>query len=382
MIALVVFLGAAATAAPYVPGEDLKVGFVYVGPIGDFGWTYAHHAGRLDVEALPFASTVYVESVSEGEEGPVIDDLIGTHGCQIIFTTSFGFMDGTLASALRHPDVIFGHASGFKRAPNMMTYMADFYQVYYLNGIIAGALTKTNKIGYVGAFPIPEVKRHLNAWAMGAQAANPDVEVDVRWLYSWFDPGAAGEATEALIAEGCDVFAFTEDSPSVVQIAAQNELISFGHYGSQMYTFAPDYVVSGQAIDWGKIYVDFVTKVYEGTYTAENLENVDYWWLMTQDAVFPEASPGAPINPLYIDELEAYMVEDTPFGTVSAYDLHNIRLAQFTDPGVTFDPFQGPIYDRNGNLQVPEGYWYSVDSLITMAWAYENVVGPWPDEPE
>jgi len=381
VLGVLVLCGVTAFAAPYVPGEPLKVGFIYVGPIGDFGWTYAHNEGRLDVEALDFATTVIVEAVAEGEEGPVIDDLIATHGCQVIFTTSFGFMDGTLAAALRHPDVIFGHASGFKRAPNMMTYMADFYQVYYLNGIVAGALTETNKIGYVGAFPIPEVKRHLNAWAMGAKAANPDVEVDVRWLYSWFDPGAAGEATNALIAEGCDIFAFTEDSPTVVQIAGQNEMLSFGHYGSQMYTFAPDYVVSGQAIDWGKIYVDFLTKVYEGTYTAENLEHVDYWWLMTQEAVFPEAAPGVPINPLYVDALKAYMVEDTPFGTISAYDLHNIRLAQFSDPGVTFDPFQGPIYDRKGTLQVPDGYWYSVDSLITMAWAFENVIGPWPDEP-
>jgi len=382
LVALVVAAGVAVAAEEYVPGTPMKVGFIYVGPVGDFGWTYAHDVARKAVEALPWAETVYVESVAEGEEGPVIDDLVVQLGCDIVITTSFGFMDGTLAAALRHPDVIMAHASGFKRAPNMMTYMADFYQVYYLNGIVAGALTETNKIGYVGAFPIPEVKRHLNAWAMGAKAANPDVEVHVRWIEAWFSPGAAAEATEALIADGCDVFAFTEDSPTVVQVAAQNELISFGHYGSQMYTFAPDYVVSGQAIDWGKIYIDFLTKVYEGDYTAHNIENVDYWWLMTQGAVFPEASPGVAINPLYIDALKAYMIDDPVFGEISAYDLHNLRLAQFSDPGVTFDPFQGPIYDRQGNLQVEEGYWLSVDSLITIEWAFENVVGPWPGEPE
>jgi len=382
LVALVVAAGVAVAAEEYVPGTPMKVGFIYVGPVGDFGWTYAHDVARKAVEALPWAETVYVESVAEGEEGPVIDDLVVQLGCDIVITTSFGFMDGTLAAALRHPDVIMAHASGFKRAPNMMTYMADFYQVYYLNGIVAGALTETNKIGYVGAFPIPEVKRHLNAWAMGAKAANPDVEVHVRWIEAWFSPGAAAEATEALIADGCDVFAFTEDSPTVVQVAAQNELVSFGHYGSQMYTFAPDYVVSGQAIDWGKIYIDFLTKVYEGDYTAHNIENVDYWWLMTQGAVFPEASPGVAINPLYIDALKAYMIDDPVFGEISAYDLHNLRLAQFSDPGVTFDPFQGPIYDRQGNLQVEEGYWLSVDSLITIEWAFENVVGPWPGEPE
>jgi simple sugar transport system substrate-binding protein len=380
-LALLLVAGVATVADEYVPGTPMKVGFIYVGPIGDYGWSYAHNEARLDVEALPWATTVYVESVAEGQEAPVIDDLIDTEDVDVIFTTSFGFMDGTLASALKHPDKIFGHASGFKRAPNMMTYMADFYQVYYLNGIVAGALTETDMLGYVGAFPIPEVKRHLDAWALGIQAVNPDAEVHVRWLYSWFDPGAAAEATEALIADGCDVFAFTEDSPTVVQIAAENDMISFGHYGSQMYTFAPDFVVSGQAIDWGKIYIDFLTKVYEGEYTAQNLENVDYWWLMTQEAVFPEASPGVTINPLYIDALKAYTFTDPVYGPISAYDYHNLRLAQFSDPGVTFDPFQGPIFDRNGNLQVPEGMWMSVDSLITMEWAAPNVVGPWPNEP-
>lgn len=382
LFAMVIACGAVVLADEYVPGTPMKVGFIYVGPIGDYGWSYAHNEARLKVEALPWAETVYVESVAEGQEGPVIDDLIAQHDVDVVFTTSFGFMDGTLASALRHPDRIFGHASGFKRAPNMMTYMADFYQVYYLNGIIAGALTKTDKIGYVGAFPIPEVKRHLDAYALGIKESNPDAEVHVRWLYAWFDPGAASEATEALIADGCDVFAFTEDSPTVVQVAAQNGMVSFGHYGSQMYTFAPEYVVSGQAIDWSIIYIDFLTKVYEGDYTAHNLQDVDYWWLMTQDAVFPEASPGVAINPAYVDELKGYMMDHPVYGEISAYDLFHLRVAQFGDPGVTFDPFQGPLYDRKGNLQVPAGMWMSVDSLITMEWAAENVVGPWPGEPE
>ncbi|UCF10246.1 MAG: BMP family ABC transporter substrate-binding protein [Candidatus Bipolaricaulota bacterium] len=382
VVALVLTASLAGFADAYVPGSPIKVGFIYVGPIGDYGWTYAHNEGRLAVEALPFAETVYVESVAEGDEDAVIDDLISTHGVNVIFTTSFGFMWGTQAAALRHPDLIFAHASGFMRAPNMMSYMADFYQVYYLNGIVAGALTKTSKVGYVGAFPIPEVKRHINAWALGVQAANPDCDVHVRWIESWFSPPAAAEATEALIAEGCDIFAFTEDSPTVVQTAAANDLVSFGHYGSQMYTFAPNHVVSGQAIDWGIIYVDFLQKIYDGVYTAQNLEHVDYWWLMTQKAVFPEASPGVTINPLFVDDLEAYMIDDPTFGTISAYDLHNIRLAQFSDPGVTFDPFQGPIVDRQGVEQVPAGMWLSVDALITMEWAASNVVGPWPNEPE
>src|SRR5437879_3873467 len=126
-------------------------------------------------------------------------------------------MDGTVAAAQRYPNVVFAHASGFKRARNLATYMADFYQVYYLNGLMAGALTKTNKVGYVGAFPIPEVKRHLDAYALGVRYVNPQATINVRWLQDWFSTPKAKEATQALIADGVDVFAFTEDSPTVIQ---------------------------------------------------------------------------------------------------------------------------------------------------------------------
>ncbi len=382
LLAIVFSVGMVALADAYVPGTPMKVGFIYVGPVGDYGWTYAHNEARLIVEdTFPWVETYFVENVAEGQEEAFIDQLLAEFDVDVVITTSFGFMNGTYAAAQRYPDKIFAHASGFMRAPNMLTYMADFYQVYYLNGIIAGALTETDKVGYVGAFPIPEVKRHLNAFALGLQAANPEAEVQASWIYEWFNPAGAKEATEALIADGCDMFAFTEDSPTVVQVAADNEMMSFGHYGSQMYQFAPDYVVSGQAVRWEAIYIDFLQKIYDGVYTAENLQNVDYWWLMAQDAVAAEAQPGVPINPLHVDALKAYMIDDPALGMISAYDLFYTRLAQFSNPGVTFDPFEGPIVDRTGVLRVEEGAWLSVDSLITMEWAVSNVVGPWPNEP-
>jgi len=261
-------------AKEYVPGTPLKVGFIYVGPIGDLGWSYAHdEARRICEDTFPWLETVYVESVAEGNEGLYIDKLIMEEGCDVVLTTSFGFMDGTLISAQKYPDKIFAHCSGFKRNPNMMTYMADFYQIYYLNGLIAGALTKTNKTAYVGAFPIPEVKRHMGAFAVGVREAKPKAEVHVRWIYEWFSPTAAKEATEALIADGCDVFAFTEDSPTVVQVAAESDLPSFGHY-SPMYQFGPEHVVSGQIAHWEAVYLDFLAKVYAGAYTAHNLADV------------------------------------------------------------------------------------------------------------
>ncbi|MEN3203027.1 MAG: BMP family ABC transporter substrate-binding protein [Atribacterota bacterium] len=361
----------------------LKVGFIYVGPVGDFGWSYAHDQARQIVEATyPWIETVYVEAVPEGEVEGVIDRLINQEGVDIVVTTSFGFMDGTLAAAQRYPDKIFFHCSGFKRAPNMATYMADFHQVYYLNGIIAGALTKTNKLGYVGAFPIPELKRHINAFTLGARRVNPNAQVLVRWLQtSWYDPAGAKEAAESLIAEGADVLAFTEDSPTVVQVAAEHGLPSFGHY-SPMYKFAPDFVVSGQLVHWEAIYLDFFAKVYAGLYTSKNLENVDYWWLLREGAVELGADFGMPINPVFEERLKSTIVNDPVYGEISVYDLVFALLKAMADPEYAFSPFTGPIRDRKGNLRVPEGVRLTMDELITMEWAAEGIVGAWPGEPE
>ncbi|WP_017873573.1 BMP family ABC transporter substrate-binding protein [Candidatus Caldatribacterium saccharofermentans] len=361
----------------------IKAGFIYVGPIGDFGWSYAHdQARRIVDDTYPWLETVYVEAVPEGEVEGVIDRLINQEGVDIVVTTSFGFMDGTLSAAQRYPDKIFFHCSGFKRAPNMATYMADFHQVYYLNGVIAGALTKTGKLGYVGAFPIPELKRHINAFALGARRVNPNAQVLVRWLQtSWYDPAGAKEAAESLIAEGVDVLAFTEDSPTVVQVAAEHGLPSFGHY-SPMYKFAPNFVASGQLVHWEAIYFDFFAKVYAGLYTPKNLENVDYWWLLREGAVELGADFGMPINPVFEDQLKSTMVNDPIYGEISVYDLVFALLKAMADPEYAFSPFTGPIRDRKGNLRVPEGVRLTMDELITMEWAAEGVVGAWPGEPE
>ena len=377
VVAIIFIFASVMMAKEYVPGTPLKVGFIYVGPIGDLGWTHAHdEARRIAEDTFPWLETVYVESVAEGNEGLYIDKLIVEEGVDVIFTTSFGFMDGTLIAAQKYPDKIFAHASGFKRNANMMTYMADFYQIYYLNGLIAGALTKTNKIGYVGAFPIPELKRHMGAFTVGVREAKPKAEVHIRWIYEWFSPTAAKEASEALIADGIDVFAFTEDSPTVVQVAAENDFPSFGHY-SPMYQFGPEHVVSGQIAHWEAIYLDFLAKVYAGAYTAHNLADIDYWWLLKEKAVEMGAKPGMLINPVYEDELKGIYLDDPVLGMISVYDLVMKRLEQMADPSMVFDPFNGPIYDRDGNLKVPAGLRLSMFELTTMDWAVDGIVGPW-----
>lgn len=360
--------------------HTLTAGFIYVGPVGDYGWTYAHDIGRQRTEeALPWLETIIVESVAEAEVEAFIDQLVN-QGAEVIFTTSFGFMDGTLAAAERYPEVIFAHATGFMRAPNVATYHADFYQIYYLNGLMAGALTETNTIGYVAAFPIPEVKRHINAFAMGAQEVNPDATVEVRWIFDWYNPGAATEATQALMAEGADVLAFTEDTPTVIQVAAEEGYPSFSHY-SAMLEFSPETVVSGQLLSWENLYIDFLTRVYEGEYTAENLEDVDYWHLLYEGSVEVGAESGMVINPEFDEALQAYLVDHGEFGEISVFDLVFERLEQMDRAEPAFDPFTGPVHDRQGNLMIASGEIASYEELLTMQWAAENVTGPWPDEP-
>lgn len=373
---MVVFgTGTGGLAAP-----KLKVGFIYPAPIRDYGWTHAHDQGRKVAEkTFPWLETVYAEWVPEGQEEPVFEHMV-RQGVQVIFAASFGYMDGTLAAAKRHPEVIFAHATGFKRAPNVATYVADFYQLFYLNGLMAGALTQGGKVGYVGAFPIPEVKRHIAAFAIGMREINPQAEVHVRWIFDWFNPGAARRATEALIEEGAEVFAFTEDSPTVIQVAAKRGLPSFSHY-SPMYSFSPDYVVSGHLVHWDKIYLDFLSKVHAGEYTAQNLQHVDYWWLLAEGAVELGAKPGMPINPAYEAKLKAVTVKGGVEGELSVYDLVFRRLAQMSHQEPTFDPFQGPVYDRKGILRVPAGRRMTQQELQSIEWAAQGVVGPWPNEP-
>ncbi|GGJ85180.1 BMP family ABC transporter substrate-binding protein [Deinococcus aquiradiocola] len=385
-LALALGAGVAAVASTLNPAQaqtgsaKLKACFVYVGPRGDIGWTYAHDQARQAAEkALPWLETKYVESVQEGQALPAIDRLVADK-CQVIFTTSFGYMDDTLAAAKKYPNVIFAHAAGYKRAPNMATYMADFYQIYYLNGLVAGALTKSGKVGFVGTFPIPELKRHLSAFALGVKAANPKAVVDVKWLNSWFDPAKTREASEALLSQGDDVLSSAEDSATGVQTAAARKVPTFSHYNS-MYKFSPDYVVAGHIAHWDKIYIDFLTKVHSGTYTAKNLANVDYWSLMNTGAVESGADAGVAVNPKWVPQLKAAKM--TVAGkTVSVYDRLMALTADMKSPKPTFDPFMGPIKDRNGIVRVPAGKVASVAELNSMGWIAPGVVGAVADEPK
>jgi simple sugar transport system substrate-binding protein len=221
-----------ALAAPFAAGaaEPLKIGFVYLGPIGDAGWTYAHDQGRLMMEKAlgDKVKTTFVENVPETADAERVIRQLAADGNTLIFTTSFGYMEPTLKVAKQFPKVRFEHATGYKTAPNVAVYQARFYEGAYLLGILAGKMSKTNTIGFVGSFPIPEVIRNINAFTLGAQSVNPAIKTKVIWVSSWYDPGKERQAAEALVAQGADVMCQNTDSPATVQVAQEKGVYAFG----------------------------------------------------------------------------------------------------------------------------------------------------------
>ncbi|HSL61380.1 MAG: BMP family ABC transporter substrate-binding protein [Desulfotignum sp.] len=358
--------------------KKLKAGFIYVGPVGDYGWSHAHDLGRKAAEEkFDWLETVYVESVAEADSDRIIDRLIQQQNCDVVFTTSFGFMDSTIKAGTRYPDKLFMHCSGFKRSENVGTYFGDLYQMYYLNGIMAGALTKTNKIGYVAAFPIPELIRHIDAYALGIKAANPDAKVHVKWIYAWYGPDKAREAAESLIAEGCDTLAFTEDTPAVIEVGQTHtekgkQIYTFSHY-SAMQPYGEDSVVSGQLMDWGGMYVKILEDIYTGNWTNEDL-----WWLAREEAAILGGNETDPINPKFVDDLKKAMIQTEDFGEISAYDLVMKRYDQMKQGVDVFDPFTGPIYDNTGTLQIKAGERASKEDLLSIMYYVDNVEGAIP----
>ncbi|MEE4261611.1 MAG: BMP family ABC transporter substrate-binding protein [Desulfobacteraceae bacterium] len=358
--------------------KKLKAGFIYVGPVGDYGFSHAHDVGRKFAESkLPWLETVFIESVAESDSSRIIDRFIQDEKVDVVFTTSFGYMDDTIKAGAKYPDKLFMHCSGFKQSPNVGTYFADLYQAYYLNGLMAGALTKSDKIGYVGAFPIPEVIRHINAFALGIKATNPKAEVHVKWIYAWYGPDKAREAAEALIAEGCDNLAFTEDTPAVIEVGQEHsekgqQIYTYSHY-SPMQPYGKDSVVSGQLVDWGVMYVKILQDIYDGTW-----KNDDLWWLIAEKAAILGGSFDNIINPKFEGDLKMKMVNTPDFGKISVYDLVVKRYEQMMKGPDVFDPFDGPITDNTGKLKVKAGQRASKGELLSIMYYVDNVAGSIP----
>ena len=253
--------------------DKLKIGFVYVGPTGDHGWTYMHDQGRLAIveEFGDDVTTTYVESVAEGPDAERVMRQMALSGHDMIFATSFGYMDAMLKVAKDFPDIKFEHATGYKTADNMAVYSSKFYEGRYVQGVIAGHMSKKGKAGYIASFPIPEVIRGINAFWLGATSVNPDFDIDVIWVNTWYDPGKEADAANVLIQQGADIITQHTDSPAALQVDEKNNIKAFGQ-ASDMIKFAPKSQLTAIIDDWGPYYVERVRAALDGTW-----ESSDTW---------------------------------------------------------------------------------------------------------
>ena len=251
--------------------DPIKVGFVYVGPTGDHGWTYMHDIGRQAIvnELGDQVETTYVENVKYGPDAERVMRQMALQGVDIIFATSFGYMESMLNVAKEFPDVKFEHATGYKTADNMSVYSSKFYEGRYVQGVIAGHMSKAGKAGYIASFPIPEVIRGINAFYLGASSVNPDFDIDVVWVNTWYDPGKEADAAKVLIAQGADIITQHTDSPAALQVADAAGVKAFGQ-ASDMIMFAPNTQLTAILDLWGPYYVERVKAVIDGTWEMQD----------------------------------------------------------------------------------------------------------------
>ncbi|MFV0421806.1 BMP family ABC transporter substrate-binding protein [Oleidesulfovibrio sp.] len=336
-----------APAAPEKAEDEFKIGFVYVSPIGDAGWSYAHDLGRMELEKIPGVTTSYVESVPEGADSERVILNMARKGFDMVFTTSYGYMDPTLKVAGQYPDVTFMHCAGYKTAPNMSAYFGRIYQARYLTGMVAGAMTKSNIIGYAAAFPIPEVIRGINAFTVGARAVNPDVEVRVVWTKTWYDPATEKEAAKSLLDVGADIIAQHQDSPGPQEAAQERGVYSVG-YNSDMSAFAPKAHLTSAIWNWPVFYKHVVEGVRNGTWKSGH-----YWW-----------------------GLKEGVADIAPFGDMVPQDVRDKVLAAKADIiDGKLAVFSGPIKDQSGKVRIAEGEKATDEMLLGMDWFVEGVVG-------
>ncbi len=251
--------------------DKLKVGFIYLGPVGDFGWTYQHELARqaLVKEFGDKIETTYLENVPEGPDSERAIEQLVRAGNKLIFTTSFGYMDPTLKVAKKYPNVHFEHATGFKKDKNMSIYNGRFYEGRYIQGVIAGKMSKAGVLGYIGSFPIPEVIMGINATMLGAQTVNPNIKVKIIWVNTWFDPGKEADAAKALLDQGADVIMQHTDSPAAMQIAAERGKLAFGQ-DSEMIKFGPKTQLTSIMDNWAPYYIERVKAELDGTWKQED----------------------------------------------------------------------------------------------------------------
>lgn len=347
LITAAVALAATAASFSASAAEKLKVGFVYVGPVGDFGWTYQHEVGRQAIvkEFGDKIETTYLENVSEGPDSERAIEQLARTGHKLIFTTSFGFMDPTVKVAKKYPKIHFEHATGFKRASNLATYAGRFYEGRYIQGIIAAKMSKSGVLGYIGSFPIPEVISGINATMLGAQTVNPNIKVKIIWVNTWFDPGKEADAAKALADQGADVLMQHTDSPAAMQVAAQRGILAFGQ-DSDMVKFGPKTQLTAIINNWAPYYVERIKAELDGKWKSQ-----DTW-----------------------DGLKDKMVMMAPY-TNMPDDVKKMAMdAEKAIIAGTLHPFKCPIVDQSGKtVECKGGTHLDAGQILSMNFYVKGV---------
>lgn len=356
LLAGVVALGLVATTGAIKTGqaaEKLKVAFAYCCPVGDLGWSHEHDQGRQAVaEAFgDRVETVFVESVADGPDAERVIRQLAQDGAGVIFGTTFGFMNPMLKVAKAFPGVKFEHATGFKRADNLSTYSARFYEGRHVIGLVAGKMTKTNTIGYVASFPIPEVVRGINAAYLAAKSVNPAIRIKVVWVNSWFDPGKEADATRALIDQGADIIMQHTDSPAPMKIAEEAGIHAFGQ-ASDMARFGPRAQLTAIIDDWKPYYIARVQAVLDGTWRS-----TDTW-----DGIGPGMVAFAPWGPAVPEDVRA--LAETAKAEIAAGTRH---------------PFTGPVNRQDGSVWLKDGVTAPDGDLLGMNFYVEGIEGSVPN---
>ena len=333
------------------PVKEIRAGFVYVASVGDAGWNWAHDEGRKGLEKLPFVSrTRFVENVREGADATRVMTQFAEMGFNLIFATSYGYMDPCAEVAAKYPNAFFLHCSGSRRSANMTSYFGRMYQARYLTGIVAGKMTKRDQIGYVAAHPIPEVIRGINAFTLGVRSVNPKAKVRVVWTYTWFDPAREKQAAESLIEVGADVIAQHQDSAGPQQAAQEKGVWSIG-YNTDQSRFAPKAHLTSAVWNWGPLYTKIATELHEGRWTNEPV-----WWGIETGIV-----DIAPLGPMVPDEVRTLVAK---------------RKREIAEKRLVV--FRGPVRDQGGRTAIPEGKTLDDAELQAMNWFVEGVEGKAP----
>lgn len=347
LFALALSATALFSAVTIAQDKAVKVGFVYVGPIGDHGWSYEHDVARKEMQKYfgNKVKTTFVENVSEGADAERVITQLAKAGNDVIFTTSFGFMNPTLKVAKRFPKVVFEHATGYKRAKNMSTYGLRTYEGRYVSGVAAGLVTQSNVIGYIGTFPIPEVIRDINAAYLGAKRVNPNIKIKIKWVNTWYDPGKESDAANALMDEGADVILQHTDSPAPLLAAEKRGVWGIGQ-ASDMSHYAPKTHLFSVRNHWAPHYIETVESVMNGTWTSE-----DYWGGL-KDNVLQIVS----VNPALPDTIK-----------------QAIQTTQDKIKSGEIVPFRGPLKDNQGTIKVEAGSQATDQALVSMKWYVEGI---------